>query len=696
MMDIQSAVVVRVFVNYVDSFTSNAISKALSLAALNPLTVNQDEETGASGEPQPKSSFQIFGTLKNKSNIKPDWVTAIFENETKEELFIQLKECDVFIYDIFSSSSQVEEAIWLVTALTAEISSFTTQKVFICISTVLTWSKTKPIDPEDPEVPFTEDDYRKRRAHPNYKSHLNCEKLVIKNGKVNKSLFMTYVVIAGVLYGLEENLLHILFKQAWLGGEKALPVFGTGKNTIPMIHVNDLASAVRSIVELKPSVRYLLAVDESKSSLEEITRSISKNLGNNKVEFVNIEDALLENSISQLDYDLLSVNLHMDATFVKENLNFPWISESGFIENIQKVIQEFKTTRGLLPLRVCILGPPAVGKTTVAKQLCEHFKIHHIKIQDVIEEAIKNLKTIAARADKNEDETDDLHAQDAEKLLSDINECKAKNNGRLDDEFIIMFYKEKLSSMPCQNQGYIIDGYPKTMEQAQQLFTAEEDHDDLNESLSKEINTPEFLIALNAYDDFLRSRVINLPESVVNGTHNTEEEWHRRLAEYRALNTEEDSVLNYFDELEIHPEYIDVTQDFSYCMKQTVEKIIQILGKPRNYGLTAEEIEEIKRREREKLVDELCRKEKEKEMLEAEEARDRAKKLEEWRAKLNIVKQQEEEILEIQSIPLRNYLMKHVMPTLTEGLIECCKLRPEDPVDFLAEFLFEKNPQVNL
>ena len=121
-------------------------------------------------------------------------------------------------------------------------------------------------------MPFTEDDYRKRRSHLNYKSHLNCEKLVIKSGKVNKSMFMTYVVIAGLLYGSGENIFHFLFKQAWLGGEKALPIFGSGKNILPMIHVNDLSSAICSLCELKPSVRYLLAVDESKSSLEEVTR----------------------------------------------------------------------------------------------------------------------------------------------------------------------------------------------------------------------------------------------------------------------------------------------------------------------------------------------------------------------------------------------------------------------------------------
>ena len=43
------------------------------------------------------------------------------------------------------------------------------------------------------------------------------------------------------------------------------------------------------------------------------------------------------------------------------------------------------------PMRACVLGPPASGKTTVIRQLCEHFKLHHIKIQDVINEAIDDL-----------------------------------------------------------------------------------------------------------------------------------------------------------------------------------------------------------------------------------------------------------------------------------------------------------------
>ena len=44
---------------------------------------------------------------------------------------------------------------------------------------------------------------------------------------------------------------------------------------------------------------------------------------------------------------------------------------------------------------------------------------------------------------------------------------------------------------------------------------------------------PEVVVCLEANEEFLRQRVMNLPESVVAGTHNTEEGLLRRLAEYR-------------------------------------------------------------------------------------------------------------------------------------------------------------------
>ena len=67
---------------------------------------------------------------------------------------------------------------------------------------------------------------------------------------------------------------------------------------------------------------------------------------------------------------------------------------------------------------------------------------------------------------------------------------------------------------------------------------------------------PEQVFAFDAPDEFLRARIMALPESVVHGTHNTEEDFMRRLNAYRALNTDEETVLNYFDELEFHPLHI--------------------------------------------------------------------------------------------------------------------------------------------
>ncbi len=81
----------------------------------------------------------------------------------------------------------------------------------------------------------------------------------------------------------------------------------------------------------------------------------------------------------------------------------------------------------------------------------------------------------------------------------------------------------------------------------------DEDADDDKAVFDKYI-MPENIFCLEASDEFLKDRVMNLPESHVAGTHNTEEGLSRRLAEYRSLNTEDDTVLNFFDEYEVHPE----------------------------------------------------------------------------------------------------------------------------------------------
>lgn len=112
---------------------------------------------------------------------------------------------------------------------------------FVLISTVITWAMTKPLDPEDPDLPFTESDYRKRKPHPNFKEHIKCEREVAtvpKRANLSDKL-KTLVVGSGMTYGDEEGPLHWLFKMAWLNADY-LPILGRGDNKIPLLHVQDL------------------------------------------------------------------------------------------------------------------------------------------------------------------------------------------------------------------------------------------------------------------------------------------------------------------------------------------------------------------------------------------------------------------------------------------------------------------------
>jgi len=42
-------------------------------------------------------------------------------------------------------------------------------------------------------------------------------------------------------------------------------------------------------------------------------------------------------------------------------------------------------------------------------------------------------------------------------------------------------------------------------------------------------------------------------------------------------------------------------------------------------------------------------------------------------------------------IPVRKFLLLNIMPILTKGMLEVCKINPIDPIDYLADFLFKNS-----
>ena len=118
--------------------------------------------------------------------------------------------------------------------------TFEKSKVFVLVSSVLTWARTKQDDPEE-ETPFSEEDYRRRKPHPNFVEHCAAEKALVKAAKKVKKNFSAFIVASGLTYGLGENVFHYYFKSAWHNASE-LTVIGDGTNVIPTIYITDLAS----------------------------------------------------------------------------------------------------------------------------------------------------------------------------------------------------------------------------------------------------------------------------------------------------------------------------------------------------------------------------------------------------------------------------------------------------------------------
>ncbi|KAM9807449.1 adenylate kinase 7 [Neosynchiropus ocellatus] len=689
----------QVFINDVDLYSSKCISKFLSerLIGGNSETIEDDveneteekkeEERGSSGL-NSSPAFHVVGTV-HAETVETTWVKEQYFQLNREQLLLKLMKCDVIIYNITQHPKQLEEASWALAALHHNMDDFTKTKTYILISTVMTWADSKPDRHDDEDLPFTDVNFRTRRAHPNFRKHIDLEKKVVKLGKTNKIMFPTYVVVSGLQYGMGEQIFHIFFKMSWLGLEKEIPVYGNGSNFVPTIHVNALASVIHNLIDYPPQPYYLIAVDTANNSMEEIVKAVASVLGPGKITQKPFEDVYLDQDLSMMEIDSLHVNLHMEAVCLREWFpSIQWVCESGLVENMEFVVEEYRQTRGLLPIRLCVIGPPAVGKTTMSKKICEHYRLHHITVKETISEALAQLEDATQNDDSDED-SEDVAMVERKLLREDM----AQNGGYLSEHLLIKLMKNKLLSNPCKNQGFVLDGFPMTFQQARETFFAE-DHESEDEathifSPSKNI-MPEFVLYLEASDTFLRDRVINLSEKVAQEHNYQEECFLQSLAKYRQRNLEDETVVNYFDELEIPTQYLTISCETDQHF--LIQKILDTVGVPRNYGLDTQEVQvQERRRIAERMRREHQQREDE-EIKENEEARQRTARWEKWTEALREVKDQEEELLDAHSVPLRNYLMKHVMPPLTLGLIECCSNQPQDPVDFLAEYLIKNNP----
>jgi adenylate kinase len=120
------------------------------------------------------------------------------------------------------------------------------------------------------------------------------------------------------------------------------------------------------------------------------------------------------------------------------------------------------------------LGPPGAGKGTQAKILADFLNIPHISTGDILRQAIQDQTTLGIKAQEYMDKGDLV----PDKLVEDMVE-------------------ERLQK-PDAEHGWILDGFPRTVAQAQFL----------GELLAKLAKDEERVVNLDAPDDIVIARLL--------------------------------------------------------------------------------------------------------------------------------------------------------------------------------------------
>jgi adenylate kinase len=96
-------------------------------------------------------------------------------------------------------------------------------------------------------------------------------------------------------------------------------------------------------------------------------------------------------------------------------------------------------------LNIVLLGPPGSGKGTQAQKICEKYHLPHISTGDIFRHNIAEHTPLGVEADKF-----------------------IKNGSLVPDSLTVSIVKDRLKENDC-NVGFVLDGFPRNLFQAEQL-----------------------------------------------------------------------------------------------------------------------------------------------------------------------------------------------------------------------------------
>ena len=182
------------------------------------------------------------------------------------------------------------------------------------------------------------------------------------------------------------------------------------------------------------------------------------------------------------------------------------------------------------------LGPPASGKGTQAEKLAKKLNIAHISTGDLLREEVKNETKLGLEA------------------------REYMNSGRLvPTELFERILVDRISQKDCQ-KGYILDGFPRTEEQARMI-------DELNSEENAKIKVIQLVVDEDKLIERMTARA-----KYQNREDDTVDKLRTRIVVYNGV---KDTLVNYYGD-KVVP--IDANLDISAVQSQINESIEEDLA----------------------------------------------------------------------------------------------------------------------
>lgn len=148
--------------------------------------------------------------------------------------------------------------------------------------------------------------------------------------------------------------------------------------------------------------------------------------------------------------------------------------EISIDQNVRRVAETAAHKEGAhRPLRLILMGGPAAGKGTQCRRIASQYGVIHLSTGDMLREVV---------------------ARDSESGVGAVLKVYMDAGELVPDEIIIQIVTDRISQRDCQQQGWLLDGFPRTHAQAEALANAG--------------TSADCFILLNVADEVLVERVV--------------------------------------------------------------------------------------------------------------------------------------------------------------------------------------------